>query len=489
MGLIYKYQVGGVIKQGFNYGFMNQEIDPKRSTTVMGAGKVNPKSKEEANLVYVNLANDGANKPAFNEKGEFMGGQDVNVNVLEGNYKTPSYKGVQGTLGLGTEQVYNKWFKTPFENVMITPGLLYNKDWGKNSLTTSGSVRADFNKNRFESGYKLTPEARAEYFRGLGNNTSLNARLGYNREGLNTGLSLTKRFQQGGELIDTQAMKEDVKKDPSFYKNGIYTNAGRKRLASIQTIEDDQKAGLLYKKEGDTFSITPEGNEDLKRGLGVNETGLMAFLSPKISAQKDMSKLMAAPKLVAAQDNTAVAAPTMGLKPGEMPLTQVDSNEGEGEGEGEDIEFLEALKKQENGSKTGFKNGKWYPHESVEGGNPTIAYGHKLTDEELEKYKDGITTQEAEELFKKDFYTHKEKARSVFNSKFGPGSFGKLNRGLQNILADYSFNGVLRQFPRFMEAIYKGDKDAIIKNYKRYMGSSELTSRNEWTLQQLKNLL
>ena len=48
--------------------------------------------------------------------------------------------------------------------------------------------------------------------------------------------------------------------------------------------------------------------------------------------------------------------------------------------------------------------GKWFPHASVEGGMPTIAYGHKIiSNSELANYKkNGLTDNEAKELLKKD---------------------------------------------------------------------------------------
>ena len=41
------------------------------------------------------------------------------------------------------------------------------------------------------------------------------------------------------------------------------------------------------------------------------------------------------------------------------------------------------LKINENSKKVGYKGGRWYPHGSLEPGNRTIAYGHKLTDKEI----------------------------------------------------------------------------------------------------------
>ena len=48
-------------------------------------------------------------------------------------------------------------------------------------------------------------------------------------------------------------------------------------------------------------------------------------------------------------------------------------------------EFLDYIKKVENGGKAGWDEdqGLWFPHPSPEGGNDTIGYGHKLLDDEV----------------------------------------------------------------------------------------------------------
>ena len=48
--------------------------------------------------------------------------------------------------------------------------------------------------------------------------------------------------------------------------------------------------------------------------------------------------------------------------------------------------YIKFMKDIENAGRTGFKNGKWYPHKSPEGGMPTIGYGHKIKSKsELQK--------------------------------------------------------------------------------------------------------
>ena len=74
---------------------------------------------------------------------------------------------------------------------------------------------------------------------------------------------------------------------------------------------------------------------------------------------------------------------------------------------------VEKLKEFENSAGAGRKDGKWYGHESLEGGTQTIAYGHKLTPEEaksgfisingeLVDYRQGLSQDHAEAVLKAD---------------------------------------------------------------------------------------
>lgn len=56
-------------------------------------------------------------------------------------------------------------------------------------------------------------------------------------------------------------------------------------------------------------------------------------------------------------------------------------------------DFLNFIKKLENESMEGFSQSKkvWFPHPSIEGGLPTIAYGHKIRKRELDTMKRGIS--------------------------------------------------------------------------------------------------
>lgn len=54
---------------------------------------------------------------------------------------------------------------------------------------------------------------------------------------------------------------------------------------------------------------------------------------------------------------------------------------------------------------------KWYPHKSLEGGTPTIAYGHKLLPGE--NFSNGLTDEEAIKLLRKDIQNAESTARGL----------------------------------------------------------------------------
>jgi len=108
------------------------------------------------------------------------------------------------------------------------------------------------------------------------------------------------KYASGGSLIDTSLMKSDLKSDSQFFKDGDYTNKGRKRLAAIQQIEDNQKSGLSYKinDKTQTFTIVDKYGKNLVdsegRGMATFEGGpLYGVLNRKKSARKEISQAIA----------------------------------------------------------------------------------------------------------------------------------------------------------------------------------------------------
>lgn len=151
--------------------------------------------------------------------------------------------------------------------------------------------------------------------------------------------------------------------------------------------------------------------------------------------------------------------------------------------------YLADLKNQENNIKKGYRNGKWYPHASPEGGLDTIAYGHKLTSSNSPYYK-GITDEQAEALLLKDVLENQALAKKQVDAKFGEGTFDSLPQDRQMLLVDYQYNlGSLKEFPKFVKAVVEGDTETMIAEHKRYGGKDPLTRRNEWTLDIINNMI
>lgn len=145
--------------------------------------------------------------------------------------------------------------------------------------------------------------------------------------------------------------------------------------------------------------------------------------------------------------------------------------------------FVNYIKKVENAERIGFKSGKWYPHQSPEGGLPTIGYGHKLKKDEIEKLNYGISDSFAEKLLRDDL----DKAKDIVYSdiKSMSGAIIHLDPIQEEMLTDFAFNlGTIKGFPKFVRAVLDKDWDTARKEYKRtYKDSSgnrrELEQRNK----------
>ena len=136
--------------------------------------------------------------------------------------------------------------------------------------------------------------------------------------------------------------------------------------------------------------------------------------------------------------------------------------------------FIEYIKSVENSIKKGLKGGKWYPHDSAEGGNKTIAYGHKL--KSGEDFSKGISETEALALLKSDLLAHKNIAEEVMDELHGKDTFKNLSPDRQEMLIDFAFNlgeGGLRTFKNFRAAVVANDATAMEKSYKRYYKDKE----------------
>lgn len=132
-----------------------------------------------------------------------------------------------------------------------------------------------------------------------------------------------------------------------------------------------------------------------------------------------------------------------------------------------DDAMLNYFKNVENGIKSGYKNGKWFPHNSAEGGLPTIAYGHKITPTELQRLKLGITEAEALAFLKADITKARNQASKDFKN-ITKRNFEELPQTAQIMLTDIAFNlGTVKKFKKFSIALATGNIKNALAEYKR----------------------
>lgn len=141
-------------------------------------------------------------------------------------------------------------------------------------------------------------------------------------------------------------------------------------------------------------------------------------------------------------------------------------------------EFVEYMKSVENLNRVGFKDGKWYPHASFEGGLPTIGYGHKIKDKsELKRLRNGLSDGAVERMFLADLASARRKAYVDIKNMVGVQI--PLDAKQEEILTDYTFSmGTLKAFPKFVRAVLDKDWATASKEYKRAGAGKEL-ARNK----------
>lgn len=163
--------------------------------------------------------------------------------------------------------------------------------------------------------------------------------------------------------------------------------------------------------------------------------------------------------------------------------------------------FFNYIKQVENAAKVGYEKRvgdtkeKWYPINSPEGGNDTIAWGHKLKNDEIKRFNKGITDREAEELLENDINIAMDivtnyhdtwvtntipKCRAyaaantnnphyLFYMNIKPTDpVFRLDNKQMEMLIDFAYNlGSLKKFPKFAESVFKKDWETARKEYKR----------------------
>ena len=136
---------------------------------------------------------------------------------------------------------------------------------------------------------------------------------------------------------------------------------------------------------------------------------------------------------------------------------------------------------------------RWVPQESVEGGADTIGKGLKMNNVNTDWYKtlkkQGYLTNAQMEKGVQEMMTgFYDKAKNIYNEQHGDYAWDALAPEKQSLLMDYAYNGVLNQFPKFMQAVHDNDRDSILNEYKRHVGKKELKTRNRETLNLINNI-
>jgi hypothetical protein len=136
--------------------------------------------------------------------------------------------------------------------------------------------------------------------------------------------------------------------------------------------------------------------------------------------------------------------------------------------------FLNYVKSAENDQL--FKTGTGMIQESPEGGNDTVGYGHKLTDEEIASGKvygyniNNLNKNQANTILIRDL----EEKNKILNNKLGT-AYTDLDPKRKQMLLDIQFNvrDGIDSFPKFTEAVLNNDTDTMKKEYKRYFKNKQ----------------
>ena len=136
--------------------------------------------------------------------------------------------------------------------------------------------------------------------------------------------------------------------------------------------------------------------------------------------------------------------------------------------------FLNYVKGAENDQL--FKTGTGMLQKSPEGGNDTVGYGHKLTNEEIESGKvygydiNSLNKNQANTILIRDL----EEKNKLLTNKLGT-QYTELDPRRKQMLLDIQFNvrGGIDSFPKFTEAVLDNDTDTMQKEYKRYFKNKQ----------------
>ena len=148
--------------------------------------------------------------------------------------------------------------------------------------------------------------------------------------------------------------------------------------------------------------------------------------------------------------------------------------------------FIDEIMSYENSLMKGWNqiSQLWFPYPSPEGGNDTIAYGHKLTADDIrsKRFENGITEAQAQYLLMSDIQ------KSLDRMKLSAEDWNRLTWQQQWLLLDFQFNlgCSFKKFPKFTHAVLYLNKQMMINEYKRYYKDAngkrhEIKDRNQRT--------
>lgn len=150
-----------------------------------------------------------------------------------------------------------------------------------------------------------------------------------------------------------------------------------------------------------------------------------------------------------------------------------------------DSEFISHIKSVENSIMKGWnkRTRKWFPHDSFEGGTDTIAYGHKLTRDDIrsKRFENGITMDQANQLLLHDIKKHEDRVKRYMMTKYDV-DYNNLTLPQKFLLTDYEYTGVLSKFPSFTIALLVGNKAGMIDEHRRLSKGRPLVDRNNRTV-------
>lgn len=161
-------------------------------------------------------------------------------------------------------------------------------------------------------------------------------------------------------------------------------------------------------------------------------------------------------------------------------------------------EFMRMEKNIENESKEGYKNGRWYPHLSPEGGAKTIGYGDKLVPSYEYKrdrafikraHAEGISDEEANNRLNYNLKVSLDAVRKDIINKYGYEAWDTMYPSLKRGLTDIRFNvGPNKEYPKATEAAIRNNIEQFMKEQKDGRSPRRVDSINTLFIDQLKNL-